>query len=38
MTEPETIEVEEEFRYGLIVLGAPGTGKTTFCYAFQQFL
>ena len=22
---------------GVIVIGAPGTGKTTFCYGLQQF-
>lgn len=24
--------------YGIVVLGAPGVGKTTFCNGLQQFL
>ena len=34
-------EMEEEViesLCGVVLLGAPGTGKTTFCNAMQQFL
>lgn len=27
-----------EYRSGVIVIGAPGTGKTTFCNGLQQLL
>ena len=30
--------ISEIYRFGVIVIGAPGVGKTTFCDGFSQFL
>ena len=42
MGEPFGANTEEASKYqsfcGVVVMGAPGTGKTTFCRAFQEFL
>ena len=30
--------ISEIYRFGVLVIGAPGVGKTTFCDGFSQFL
>ena len=34
----EDMVPEDETKFGVLLLGAPGTGKSTFCKAMHEFL
>ena len=34
----EKLMPEDDTKFGVLLIGAPGTGKTTFCKAFHDFL
>ena len=36
--EEDEMVLEQASLCGVIIIGAPGTGKTTFCNALQQFM